>query len=119
MSAGKVHHFVIGDPTHPDCPLCKQAAAEPRAHAPAVRATKQNAVRTRERHPDRCSCRFCRPMGAAYIFTPLQPWEDEIVDVVVEQADGSLRVTASYRVERDASITWLTPDGRAPKSMRS
>jgi hypothetical protein len=99
----KVHHIVFGAPTHPDCPLCKldDAAADVvMSHAP---------------HPPECPCRFCKPTTSMYVLAPLQPWEDEIIDIAVGQEDGSLKITASYRVERDRSITWLTPDGRPPK----
>jgi len=59
-------------------------------------------------HPAECPCRFCKPKSSVYVFAPLQPWEDEVIDVAVGQADGSLKITGSYRVERDGSMTWLT-----------
>jgi hypothetical protein len=99
MRRHKYRHIVIGDP-HPDCPLCQlQAAGESPEDAGAASV---------ETHPAECPCRFCRPATSPYVAVPLKPWEDEIIDVAVGQDDGSLRVTASYRVERDGSMTWLT-----------
>jgi hypothetical protein len=110
MPRVKVRHVVIGDSTHPDCPLCEREAS--------AKSGQERATPTTKPHPPDCPCRFCAP-ASSYVLAPLQPWEDEIIDIAVGQADGSLKTTASYRVERDGSMTWLTPDGRPPKSFMS
>jgi hypothetical protein len=114
MPSAKLRHIVIGDATHPDCPFCKLAA-----EASAVPSRAHAAVPTREPHPAECPCRFCQPTKAWAVIAPWKPWEEEIFDIGFGQADGSIKVTASYRVEHDGALTWLTPDGRAPKEMRA
>lgn len=113
MRRRNLRHVVIGVPNHPDCPLCQLEA-----DAGANDASEDHAASIAT-HPADCPCRFCAPTISPFAIAPLAPMEDEVIDIAVGQADGSLKISGSYRVERDGSMTWLTPDGRPPKHMLS
>lgn len=61
---------------------------------------------------DKCSACSDEDHGAAGV--PCDDDEEDIFDIHRVGEDGQVVLHASYRVDRDGNVHWLTPDGKAP-----